>query len=72
MDFKPYEPEPKLEALITKDEAILISKLREVGYGAVTIHIVNKKIIRFEINTSELMKDIDPNKLKIIIAEVIK
>lgn len=71
-EFKPYEPETKFNALITKEEALLLKKIREIGYGSVTVHLVNKKIIRFEINTSELIKDLDPNKLKIVLESIIK
>ena len=71
-DFKPYEPEAKFNALINKEEALLLKKIREIGYGSVTVHLVNKKIIRFEINTSELIKDIDNNKVKIVLEEIIE
>jgi hypothetical protein len=71
-DFKPYEPELKFNALVTKEEALLIKKIREIGYGSVTIHLVNKKIIRFEITSSELVKDIDNNKIKVVLEEILE
>ena len=64
-EFKPYEPEAKFEALITKEEAVLLKKLREIGYGSVTVYVVNKKIVRFETTTSELIKDIEVVKFKV-------
>jgi len=64
-DFKPYEPETKFEAQITKEEAVLLKKLREIGYGSVTVYVVNKKILRFETTTSELIKDIEVIKFKV-------
>ena len=64
-DFKPYEPEAKFEAQITKEEAVLLKKLREIGYGSVTVYVVNKKILRFETTISELIKDIEVIKFKV-------
>lgn len=57
-NFKPYES-PKLENYkISKEELYLIQKLRNVGYGNIKVHVVNHKIIRIEISTSELLTDV--------------
>ena len=56
-DFKPYEPEETYKVVLSKDEALLIQKLRSIGYGAVTVHLVNKKIVRLETVSSELAAD---------------
>ena len=56
-DFKPYEKEEKYKVLLSKDEALLIQKLRSTGYGSVTVHLVANKIARTETVSSELTKD---------------
>lgn len=56
-DFKPYEKEEEYKVVLTKDEALLIQKLRQIGYGSVTVHMVGGKIIRLETIHSELSKD---------------
>lgn len=56
-DFKPYTPEETYKVVLTKDEALLIQKLRNIGYGSVTVHMVDGKIIRLETIHSELSKD---------------
>lgn len=56
-DFKPYTPEETYKVVLSKDEALLIQKLRSVGYGSVTVHLVNKKIVRLETVSSELAAD---------------
>lgn len=56
-DFKPYEPEETYKVVLTKDEALLIQKIRAVGYGSVTVHLASNKIIRLETVHSELAKD---------------
>jgi len=56
-DFKPYAPEETYKVVLTRDEALLIQKIRETGYGAVTVHVVANKIVRTETVSSELTKD---------------
>lgn len=56
-DFKPYEKEETYKCELSKDEALLIQKIRDVSYGSVTTHIVAKKIVRTETINSELMRD---------------
>jgi hypothetical protein len=56
-DFKPYELEEKYKVVLSKDEALLIQKIRDTGYGSVTVHMVNKKIVRLETISSELAVD---------------
>jgi hypothetical protein len=55
--YKPYAPEDTYKVLLTKDEALLIQKIRDVRYGSVTTHLVNRKIVRTETISSELTKD---------------
>lgn len=64
-EFKPYETPIKHKVEVTPEEALLLKKIKEINYGQVTIHLVNKKIIRFETTTSELVKDIQEIHLKI-------
>ena len=56
-DFKPYVEEETYKVVLSKDEALLIQKIRTVGYGNITTHIVANKIVRTETVNSELMKD---------------
>ncbi len=56
-DFKPYEKEETYKVVLTKDEVLLIQKIRQTGYGSITAHIVANKIVRTETASSELMKD---------------
>jgi hypothetical protein len=56
-DFKPYVEERTYKVVLSMDEALLIQKLREMSYGAITVHLVNKKIVRTETVNSELTKD---------------
>jgi len=56
-DFKPYEKEESYKVILSKDEALLIQKIRETGYGAITVHLVANKIVRTETISSELTKD---------------
>jgi hypothetical protein len=56
-EFKPYEKEEQYKVVLSKDEALLIQKLRETGYGSVTVHMVSNKIVRTETISSELTKD---------------
>lgn len=56
-EFKPFESEPCYKVVLSKDEALLIQKIRSTGYGSITVHIVNNKVIRTETVSSELTKD---------------
>ena len=55
--FKPYEEEQEYKVVLSKDEALLIQKIRDMNYGSLTVHLVNKKIIRTETMDSEITKD---------------
>jgi len=69
-DFKPYEKEEQYKVVLSKDEALLIQKLRETGYGSVTVHMVNHKIVRTETISSELTKDAREGKVTIALEVV--
>ena len=56
-DFEPYIEEQQYKVMLSKDEALLIEKIRNIGYGSITVHLVNKKIVRTESLISELTKD---------------
>lgn len=56
-DYKPYEKEEEYKVVLSKDEVLLIQKIRKTGYGSVTVHMVNKKIVRLETVSSELTSD---------------
>jgi len=55
--FKPYKPEEKMIASITKREAVLIAKLRRHAYGKFLIHKINGTLVRVEINDSQLIEE---------------
>ena len=56
-DFKPYVEEETYKVVLSKDEALLVEKIRDVSYGSITVHLVNKQIVRTETINSELTKD---------------
>ena len=56
-DFKPYEKEETYKVVLSKDEALLIQKIRETGYGSVSTHLAAGRIIRLETVQSELARD---------------
>ena len=55
--FKPYVPEESYKVILSKDEALLVQKIRQTGYGSITVHLAGNKIIRLETVSSELAKD---------------
>jgi hypothetical protein len=56
-DFKPYEKENIYKCELSKDEVLLIQKIRAISYGSITTHIVKNRIVRTETINSELSKD---------------
>lgn len=55
--FKPYEKEDTYKVLLSRDETLILQKLRGIGYGTMTIHMVAGKPVRTEITNSEMVKD---------------
>lgn len=64
-DFKPYVPEDTYKVVLTKDETLLIQKLRETKWGSITVHLAGGRIIRLETVSSELAKDKKDEKITI-------
>ena len=58
-NFKPYQSPIKVTCEIFKTEAILLEKLRKHAYGKFTVQKVDGKIIRLEINHSQLIQEDD-------------
>jgi len=56
-DYQPYTPKEKVSAVIFKDEAVLLTRLRRYPYGKFTIHKTNAEVIRVEINETQLIKE---------------
>lgn len=56
-EFKPYEKEETYNVLLSRDEALIIQRLRSVKYGTMMIHMVAGKPVRIEITNSEMIKD---------------
>ena len=55
--YKPYEPEKRVEVVITKREAVLIQKLRKYPFGKFVVHKMNGILIRIEPQSSELIEE---------------
>jgi hypothetical protein len=55
--FKPYEPEKRIEVIITKREAVLLQKLRKYPFGKFVVHKMNGILIRIEPQSSELIEE---------------
>lgn len=71
-EFKPYEQEKKYKCILTKDETLLIQKIREVKFGSIIIHKAGGNIVRTETTSSEMMKDIRDGNVKIAIETIIE
>ena len=56
-DFRPYEPVRQYTCVLTKDEALLIQKIRDTKYGYIKISMAGGEITRTETAKSELTKD---------------
>ena len=65
-DFKPHEPEEMVLVELTKTEALVIQELRKFGYGKLTVHKMNGKVIRVEPNLSKLIKEHDELTIPIV------
>lgn len=70
-NFKPYEKEDEYKVVLTKDEALLIQRLRKAQWGSITVHLVNGKIVRIETISSELVQDTKNENISIAM-EIIK
>jgi hypothetical protein len=71
-EFKPYEPEKMYRCELSRDEALMIQKIREVKYGQVIVHKAGGNIVRTETTSSELMKDIRGEKIEIAIETILE
>jgi hypothetical protein len=56
-EFKPYKPEEKVTCVITKREAVLLTKLRRIPYGKFLVHKANAVIVRAEATDSWLIEE---------------
>lgn len=55
-EYKPYTPVEKVSVVITKDEAILLTRLRRYAYGKFIVHKADQKLIRVEVNETQLIQ----------------
>ena len=55
--FVPDKPQKEVLVKINKREAVLIQKLRKYPYGKFLVHKVNNRLIRIEINDSQLIDE---------------
>lgn len=69
--FKPYEKEPRYKCEISRDEALVIQKIRNIKFGTVIVHLSGGDITRTETNKSELMTDSRKGNVTIAIETVI-
>jgi hypothetical protein len=54
--FQPYVPMEKVTVTVYKDEAVLLTRLRRYPYGKFIIHKANQKLIRVEVNETQLIQ----------------
>lgn len=59
------------KVVLTQDEALIIQRMRRLGFGTMTIHIQNNKPQRLEVTGSELVRDIKAESITIAF-EVVK
>lgn len=64
-DFKPYEPDNMYRVVLSKDEVLLIQKMRDMKYGSLVIHFVNGKPVRTETTNSEMTNEAKENKITV-------
>lgn len=57
---------------VSKEEALLLQKLRSIKFGSIKVHIVETKIIRTETTDSELMKEKESEPITISIETIIE
>jgi len=70
-EYKPFTPEETYKVVLSKDETLLIQKIREIGYGSITVHLINHRIVRTDENISELTKDRKKETVTIAIVEAV-
>jgi len=56
---------------LSKDELMIIQKLRGIKYGSITVHIVAEKPVRMETTNSEMVRDQEESNITIAF-EVVK
>lgn len=71
-EFKPYEKEKSYKCVLSRDEALLIQKIRDVKFGSITVHKAGGNVVRTEATSSEMMKDIRNDNVKIAFETIIE
>ena len=71
-EFKPYEKEKSYKCVLSRDEALLIQKIRDVKFGSVVVHKAGGNIVRTETTSSEMMKDARDGRVEIAIETIIE
>jgi MoaA/NifB/PqqE/SkfB family radical SAM enzyme len=64
-EFKPYKPEEMYKVVLSKDEVMLIQKMRDMKYGSLVIHFVGGKPVRTETTNSEMTNEAKDSKVTI-------
>lgn len=57
---------------VSKDEALLLQKLRSIKFGSVKVHIVDSKLIRTETTDSEILKEKNDDAITIQVKTIIE
>ena len=57
---------------LTKEEALLLQKIRSIKFGSVKAHIVESKVVRIETTDSELMSEKSKEAIIIKVESVIE
>lgn len=55
--FTPNKPEQNVVVKISKREAILLHKMRRYPFGKFTVHKASGKLIRIEVNDSQMIDE---------------
>ena len=71
-EFRPYEKKELFKCELSKNEALLIQKIRDIGFGSVKVHLSGGEITRTETIHSELMKDKQSNSITIATETIIE
>lgn len=64
-DFKPYKPDELYKVVLSKDELMLVQKMRDMKYGSLVIHFVGGKPVRTETTNSEMTNEAKDSKVTI-------
>ena len=65
-------PNTRYVVEVSKEEALLLQKLRSIKFGSIKVHVVETKIIRTETTDSELMKEKEHDAITIPVKSIVE